>query len=120
VLSVPSVRGRSGAGGGPLDLGRALAALARAGLTEILVEGGGQLAAALLREGLVDELHWFAAPVLLGGDARAAVGALEVGVLEEAVELEDVRTRRVGRDLHLCARPRGAGAARAGKRRRGS
>ena len=49
-----------------LDLRRGLRLLAKAGITEVLVEGGGELAAALLREGLVDEVHWFVSPRLLG------------------------------------------------------
>ena len=40
---------------GHLDLAPALRRLAREGLSEILVEGGGGLAAALIRGGLVDE-----------------------------------------------------------------
>ena len=55
---------------------RAMVALARAGLTQLLVEGGGELAAALLREGLVDELHWFLSNRLLGGDGRPALADL--------------------------------------------
>ncbi len=104
LLAVPARRGR--AAGGRLDLRRALAALARAGLTELLVEGGGELAAGLLREGLVDELHWFSAPILLGGDARPAVGPLRLAALAQAVAIEDLRVRRAGRDLHLSGRPR--------------
>lgn len=99
VLEVP----RRGA---HLDLARALALLGREGLTQILVEGGGGLAAALLRAGLVDELHWYAAPSLLGGDGRTAVAALGVRRLAErhAFELADVR--RVGPDLYVHAQSR--------------
>jgi diaminohydroxyphosphoribosylaminopyrimidine deaminase/5-amino-6-(5-phosphoribosylamino)uracil reductase len=84
-----------------LDLERALSLLARSGLTEVMIEGGGQLAAALLREDLVDEVHWFAAPKLLGDDGRPALGSLAVGSLADALALENVRVRRVGDDLHL-------------------
>ncbi len=101
VLSIP----RRGA---HLDLRRALERLAREGLTEVLVEGGGELAAALLRRDAVDELHWFAAPSLLGGDARPALGALGVGRLARRVRLEEVRQRRSGPDLHLWGRVGGA------------
>ena len=90
--------------GGRLDLRAALRELARRGLTQLLVEGGGELAAALLREDLVDELHWFAAPRLLGGDARAALGPLGIARLADAVSLRDPVLRRLGPDLHLRAR----------------
>ncbi|MCZ6464840.1 MAG: bifunctional diaminohydroxyphosphoribosylaminopyrimidine deaminase/5-amino-6-(5-phosphoribosylamino)uracil reductase RibD [Proteobacteria bacterium] len=90
--------------GAHLDLRAGLRALARKGLTTLLVEGGGQLAAALLRAGLIDEIHWFLAPLLLGAEGRPAVGALAVRRLESAARLEDVTVRRVGRDLHLHGR----------------
>lgn len=94
VLEVP---GRPGG----LDLRRALARLAREGLTEILVEGGGRLAAALLRAGLVDELHWFTAPRLLGGDGREALGPLGLRSLAGSPVLGDVCVRRLGDDLYV-------------------
>lgn len=97
---------------GHLDLRRAARILAREGLTELLVEGGGELAAALLRAGLVDELHWFAAPKILGGDARAALGALGVAKLSGGPELRDVQIRRVGTDLHLWGRVAGRASER--------
>ncbi|MBW2543101.1 MAG: bifunctional diaminohydroxyphosphoribosylaminopyrimidine deaminase/5-amino-6-(5-phosphoribosylamino)uracil reductase RibD [Deltaproteobacteria bacterium] len=85
---------------GVLDLKRALARLAREGLTEVLVEGGGNLAAALLRARLVDELHWFVAPRLLGGDGRPSVGDLGLRSLVESPQLEP-RVGRVGDDLYI-------------------
>jgi diaminohydroxyphosphoribosylaminopyrimidine deaminase/5-amino-6-(5-phosphoribosylamino)uracil reductase len=97
LIEVPVRRGR-------LDLRAALRELGRRGLTEVLVEGGGELAAGLLREDLVDELHWFAAPRLLGGDARPALGALSISRLADAVALRDPEVRRLGPDLHLRAR----------------
>jgi diaminohydroxyphosphoribosylaminopyrimidine deaminase/5-amino-6-(5-phosphoribosylamino)uracil reductase len=90
--------------GGLLDVGRGLARLAEAGLTQVLVEGGGRLAASLLREDLVDEVHWFVAPKLLGGDGIAALGALELRGLSEARRLDDLRVRRVGGDVHFFGR----------------
>ena len=41
-----------------------LAALARQGITRVLVEGGATLATAFLREGLVDRLYLFEVPLL--------------------------------------------------------
>lgn len=97
--------------GGGLDLRRALSALAREGLTELLVEGGGELAAALLRAELVDEVHWFAAPSLLGGEGRPALGCLETRALSDAVRLASPTVRRVGDDVHVSGRiGRGRGA----------
>ncbi len=85
-----------------LDLRRGLRLLAKAGITEVLVEGGGELGAALLREGLVDELHWFVSPRLIGGDGRAALGALGLRSLSRAQRLTGWQVQRIGDDLHVC------------------
>jgi diaminohydroxyphosphoribosylaminopyrimidine deaminase/5-amino-6-(5-phosphoribosylamino)uracil reductase len=89
--------------GGHLDLARALARLAQEGLSLVLVEGGGGLAAALLRAGLVDEIHWFVAPSLLGGDARAALGPLGVRSLARRIAPAVQEVRRLGSDLYVRA-----------------
>ena len=84
-----------------LNLGRALGRLAREGLTSLFVEGGGGLAAALFREGLVDEVHWFAAPTLIGGDGRPAVAALKLPRLSSRIRFETRSVKRLGEDLYL-------------------
>lgn len=94
---------RPGRDGRP-PLRAALARLAVEGIGTLLVEGGGVLAAALLRAGLVDDLVWFAAPLLLGADARPAVGPLALARLAGAPRLADPRVRRIGADLLVEAR----------------
>ena len=89
---------------GQLDLKAGLAALGEFGLTTLLVEGGGGLAAALLRADLVDEIHWIMAARLIGGDGRAALGSLGVKALGSAPGLEWVREGKLGADLHIQAR----------------
>ncbi|MDG2049738.1 MAG: bifunctional diaminohydroxyphosphoribosylaminopyrimidine deaminase/5-amino-6-(5-phosphoribosylamino)uracil reductase RibD [Myxococcota bacterium] len=97
VLDVP---GRSG----ELDLQRGLERLAEADLTTLLVEGGGGLAAALLRADLIDEIHWFLAPRLLGAEGVSALGPLGIGRLAEAPKMSWESIRRTGPDLHLVGR----------------
>lgn len=76
------------------------------GLTRVLCEGGGMLAASLLRAGLVDELLGYTAGLVLGGDARASVGPMEIEALAEAPRFQLVETRRIGADLfHRWRRP---------------
>jgi len=70
---------------GQLDLREVLAALAARGITRVLVEGGAELAASLLRQHLVDRLAWFRGPMLIGGDGHAAIGALGVEAIVDAV-----------------------------------
>ena len=84
---------------GQIDLASALATLGQRGLTRLLVEGGGRLAAALLRAGLVDRLVWLHAPSLLGGDGLPAVGALGLTALAEAPRFDRLSAETVGADL---------------------
>jgi diaminohydroxyphosphoribosylaminopyrimidine deaminase/5-amino-6-(5-phosphoribosylamino)uracil reductase len=82
-----------------LDLGAALSALGRRGLTRLLVEGGSRLAAGLLASGLVDRLAWFHAPLLIGGDGVPAVAALGLDRLAAARGFERIATEPCGGDL---------------------
>ena len=50
--------------------------LASRGLTRVLVEGGSAVAGSFIKGEMVDEIAWFTAPVLIGGDGLAAVGEL--------------------------------------------
>jgi diaminohydroxyphosphoribosylaminopyrimidine deaminase/5-amino-6-(5-phosphoribosylamino)uracil reductase len=84
-----------------LDLGRALVLLGKEGITTLLVEGGGGLAAALLRMDLVDEIHWLIAPRLIGSGGKPALAELRPIPLSDAVSLRDVSTRRLGPDVHV-------------------
>ena len=76
-----------------------LAALGAAGLTRVLCEGGGQLAAALLGAGLVEELHLVTAGLALGADGRPALGVLGLARLAEAPRFRLAQVDRVGPDL---------------------
>jgi diaminohydroxyphosphoribosylaminopyrimidine deaminase / 5-amino-6-(5-phosphoribosylamino)uracil reductase len=83
---------------GMVDLVALLGNLGRRGLTRLLVEGGGRLAAALLRAGLVDRLVWFHAPVLLGGDGVPAVAPLGLDTLDVMPHFERLTAEIVGED----------------------
>ena len=100
VIEVPE------AGRGKIDLVRAFERLAEEGLTTVLVEGGGGLAAALLRAELVDEVHWMIAPGLIGSDGRAGLGPLGLESLGQMVRLDPIRVNRRGPDLHVHGRVR--------------
>ncbi|SIQ45351.1 diaminohydroxyphosphoribosylaminopyrimidine deaminase [Paracoccus thiocyanatus] len=69
------------------------------GLTRVLCEGGGVLAASLLRAGLVDQLIGYSAGLVLGGDGRAGIGALGLARLADAPRFRLVETRRIGPDV---------------------
>ena len=82
-----------------LDIGAGLQALGARGITRLLVEGGAKLAAALLRDGLVDRLAWFHAPKVIGGDGVAAMAALAIDRLADAPHFTRVSVETVGEDV---------------------
>jgi diaminohydroxyphosphoribosylaminopyrimidine deaminase/5-amino-6-(5-phosphoribosylamino)uracil reductase len=93
---------------GRIDLALALQALGARGLTRLLVEGGGTLAAALLARGLVDRLVWLHAPLLIGGDGIPAVAPLGLAALAGAPGFVPLSSERVGADrLEIYAKRAG-------------
>ena len=76
-----------------------LQALAARGVTRVMVEGGAQLAASLLKAGLVDRLVWFHAPAALGDEGLASLGGLGVGPLADMPRFRLLDSRRVGGDI---------------------
>jgi diaminohydroxyphosphoribosylaminopyrimidine deaminase/5-amino-6-(5-phosphoribosylamino)uracil reductase len=82
-----------------VDLAAAMTALGAAGLTRVLVEGGGQLAAALLRDDLVDRIAWFHAPSVMGGDGWPAVQAFGVARLDQMPRFTRDSETIVGDDM---------------------
>ncbi|TAN44928.1 MAG: bifunctional diaminohydroxyphosphoribosylaminopyrimidine deaminase/5-amino-6-(5-phosphoribosylamino)uracil reductase RibD [Rhodospirillales bacterium] len=85
--------------GGSPDLKAALTKLGDAGLTRLLVEGGSHLAAALLKADLVDQLVWFHAPGIMGGDGLAAAQAFGVDRLEQMPRFKRLGFRALGDDI---------------------
>jgi diaminohydroxyphosphoribosylaminopyrimidine deaminase/5-amino-6-(5-phosphoribosylamino)uracil reductase len=70
----------------------------------VLLEGGPTLAAAFLREGLVDEVLVHLAPKLLGA-GPALVGDLGIGTIAGALDLTLAEVTRLGGDVALRLRP---------------
>ena len=91
---------------GLIDLSSALGLLGDRGLTRLLVEGGGRLAAALFRADLVDRLVWFHAPLLLGSDGIPAVAGLDPNGLAGVPRFEKLATEFVGEDVMTVFRAR--------------
>jgi diaminohydroxyphosphoribosylaminopyrimidine deaminase / 5-amino-6-(5-phosphoribosylamino)uracil reductase len=81
------------------DLKNVVQALANAGLSNLFVEGGGQVAGSFLRCGLVDAIEWFRASIVIGGEGRPAIGALAVAALAQAPHFRRVEVTQLGDDL---------------------
>ena len=87
---------------GIIDLRDITARAAQEGVMSILIEGGRSLAAAALRDHIVDEVCIYVAPLLIG-DGVGSIGDLGVDELPQAVQLEQIKTRRLGADLLYTA-----------------
>jgi diaminohydroxyphosphoribosylaminopyrimidine deaminase / 5-amino-6-(5-phosphoribosylamino)uracil reductase len=74
-----------------------LGALAGEGIQSLLLEGGPRIAAAFLREGLLDKLVVFVAPKLAGAGPRLFEGEIPV------TRLARLTSRQVGEDVLLTA-----------------
>ncbi|HEU0011960.1 MAG TPA: bifunctional diaminohydroxyphosphoribosylaminopyrimidine deaminase/5-amino-6-(5-phosphoribosylamino)uracil reductase RibD [Verrucomicrobiae bacterium] len=92
-------------GANRVDLRWLLKKLGGENVTNLLVEGGGEVNAAFLLGGLAQRVAFFYAPKILGGrDARKAVSGRGARNLKEALALRAPEWRRVGVDLMMTAR----------------
>jgi diaminohydroxyphosphoribosylaminopyrimidine deaminase/5-amino-6-(5-phosphoribosylamino)uracil reductase len=79
--------------------------LAARGIHHILCEGGGKLAASLLRHDLIQEIFWIQAPRVLGRSGRPALDG--VWSLDKAPPLVLDTVERVGDDVWFRLLPQG-------------
>jgi diaminohydroxyphosphoribosylaminopyrimidine deaminase/5-amino-6-(5-phosphoribosylamino)uracil reductase len=87
------------------DLRLVFEALAREGLRRILVEGGGEVHASVLRAGVADEVCVFVAPKIAGGrDAKSPVEGEGAELMAHAAALRDVTVDRLGEDVVVRGR----------------
>ena len=84
------------------DPAEVLAVLAGREVRHLLVEGGPRLAAAFLGARLVDEVHAYVAPVLLGA-GPSAVADLGITTIDGAVRLVPREVVHLGPDILLVA-----------------
>lgn len=80
-------------------IGAVLASLARRGITRLLVEGGPRVHASFMRSSMVDVLHLFRAPLLMGAAGKAAIGPAWHTDLISAPRLHLVERTQLGADL---------------------
>lgn len=111
VLVAPLVKGRRSRGALSaarelqIDLPWLLERLGKEEVTSLLVEGGGEVNASFLLQGLAQRVAFFYAPLILGGRAaRSAVAGHGAASLREALTLTHVEWRRLGPDWLLAAR----------------
>lgn len=86
------------------DPHEALAALTARDVHHVLLEGGGTLAAAFWRAGLVDEVVAYLAPVLLGA-GRTSLSDFGITTIDDATRLHIDDVALIGADVRITARP---------------
>jgi len=96
---VPGDRSSSlGLQAGRVPLGKVLDKLGEEGILTVITETGTRLNTALLAAGLVDRVHLFVSPQIMGSDAVPAFKGMP-----QALRMAEVEVSRYGNDLGLCS-----------------
>lgn len=98
VVVMPAKRGR-------IDVGALLDLLGSMDMTNVLVEGGGEVLGSFFDAGQVDEVMAFIGPKVVGG-GRPAVSGKGVAHIADALRLAAVTPRRLGDSILLRGRIR--------------
>ena len=92
---------------GKVDLAAMLRELGQREVNELHLEAGHKLNGSFIREGLVDELLLYLAPLLLGTGGHGMAGFGPLQTLEDGTKLAFHAIDPVGEDLRIVARVRG-------------
>ena len=90
---------------GRVDLPAVLNYLAAQQVNEVLLETGATLSGAMLQAGLIDELIFYVAPVLMGDNARGLFKLPGLEQMSDRIELTIKEIHKVGNDLRIQAIP---------------
>ncbi|MFM1779032.1 MAG: bifunctional diaminohydroxyphosphoribosylaminopyrimidine, partial [Actinomycetota bacterium] len=85
------------------DVEQALAALWDQGIKHVFVEGGPKVASSFIAAGFADEILIYLAPMLIGG-SRTAIAELGVNTISEAIQLEVLENKSLGKDIFIRAK----------------
>ncbi len=86
IIALPTVSGGRIA---PQDI---VEALAGEGITRVLLEAGSALSGSFMSDDLVDELAWFRAPSVMGGDSLPAIAPMAVNAPDNAMKFQHIET----------------------------
>jgi diaminohydroxyphosphoribosylaminopyrimidine deaminase/5-amino-6-(5-phosphoribosylamino)uracil reductase len=82
-----------------LSLSETMKVLAQKGVTRLLVEAGSTLASEFMRQGLVDRLYWFRAPMVIGDKGIPALWGQDATSLANVPRFSLQATERYGGDI---------------------
>jgi len=84
---------------GRVDMIEGLNALGGCGITRLLIEGGGALAASCLRQELIAEIYWFRTGGIMGADGISAVAPYGITTPADMARFERIDLLPVGEDV---------------------
>lgn len=85
---------------GLVDLSSLMDRLGEMEITSLLIEGGAEINASALAEGIVDKAIFFFAPKIIGGQrSLSSIGGCSPENLEKATYVHDIRIKKMGEDI---------------------
>ena len=80
--------------------------LGKRGISNVLLEGGGNLLSSMIQKQLVDKIIAFVAPIIIGGEnSPTPVEGRSVTQLIHATRLEKITTKKLGEDFLIIGYP---------------
>lgn len=90
---------------GRISLKILLKELGKMEITSLLVEGGSNTLTSFVREGLIDKMHHFVAPLMIGDNGISCVGGLGVNEVRKAYKLTNVEVKKFGDNVLFAGYP---------------
>ncbi|MEO6172237.1 MAG: bifunctional diaminohydroxyphosphoribosylaminopyrimidine deaminase/5-amino-6-(5-phosphoribosylamino)uracil reductase RibD, partial [Arenimonas sp.] len=97
AIAVPSLHGH-------VDLPAVLTQLAQRGVNEVQVEAGPRLSGEFVKQGLVDEILLYIAPVVLGDTAKPLFAGINVPDMTQRLNFHVMQSINIGSDVRLLLR----------------
>lgn len=88
--------------GDTVNLDELMCELGKLGIDSVLVEGGAELHASVLKSGLVNKLEVYIAPKIIGGrDAKTVVGGTGIELVRDAYMFKNPKITMFGDDIKI-------------------
>jgi diaminohydroxyphosphoribosylaminopyrimidine deaminase/5-amino-6-(5-phosphoribosylamino)uracil reductase len=87
-----------------VDLRKLMHELGMLGIQSVLMEGGSELNGSAIEAKIVDKIHFFIAPKIVGGkEAKGPVGGKGMERMDSAISLKNMKMEKIGEDFLLSA-----------------
>ena len=84
---------------GKLDIRKAIKLISSNGYHRILVEGGSEISASLIKDDLIDKIFWFRASKVIGNEGIGAISDLNVKSMNLVKNFKLENTKRIEEDI---------------------